>query len=135
VTRRGIAISGGRADRQQWLLDGVNSSNLALEVPQALFNPPVEAVQEIKIHQNAYSAELGNSTSGVVSVTTRSGTNRYTGLLYEYLRNDKLDARNFFATSKPPLRWNVFGGAVRGPVIRNKTFFFRNLEFQRQGWA
>ncbi|HYO82753.1 MAG TPA: TonB-dependent receptor, partial [Bryobacteraceae bacterium] len=92
----------------------------------------VEAVQEIKVHQNAYSAELGNSSSGVVSVTTRSGTNRLTGVLYEYLRNDALDARNFFAATKPPLRWNVFGGAVGGPVIRNKTFFFTNLEFQRQ---
>ncbi|MDZ4800319.1 MAG: carboxypeptidase regulatory-like domain-containing protein [Bryobacteraceae bacterium] len=132
VLRPRMVISGGRADRQQWLLDGVNASNLALEIPQALFNPPVEAVQEIKVHQNAYSAELGNSSSGVVSVTTRSGTNRFTGMLYEYLRNDALDARNFFAASKPPLRWNVFGGVFGGPVIRNRTFFFTNLEFQRQ---
>ena len=132
VIRPRMAISGGRADRQQWLMDGVNASNLALEIPQALFNPPVEAVQEIKVHTNAYSAELGNSTSGVVSVTTRSGTNRYTGLLYEYLRNNALDARNFFAADIPPLRWNVFGGAVGGPIFKNKTFFFTNLEFQRQ---
>jgi hypothetical protein len=132
VLRPRMAISGGRADRQQWLLDGVNSSNIALEIPQALFNPPVEAVQEIKVHQNAYSAELGNSSGGVVSVTTRSGTNRYTGMLYEYLRNDRFDARDFFAAGKPPLRWNVFGGVIGGPVIRNRTFFFSNLEFQRQ---
>jgi hypothetical protein len=132
VLRPRMAISGGRADRQQWLMDGVNASNMALEIPQALFNPPVEAVQEIKVHQNAYSAELGNSSSGVVSVTTRSGTNRYSGLLYEYLRNDALDARDFLAAGKPPLRWNVFGGAVGGPVIKNRTFFFTNLEFQRQ---
>jgi hypothetical protein len=132
VLRPRMVVSGGRADRQQWLLDGVNASNIALEVPQALFNPPVEAVQEIKLHQNAYSAELGNSASGVVSVTTRSGTNRFNGLLYEYLRNEKLDARNFFAATRPPLRWNVFGGAAGGPIIKNRTFFFSNIEFQRQ---
>jgi hypothetical protein len=132
VIRPRVSIGGGRADQQQWLLDGVNSSNIALEVPQALFNPPVEAVQEIRIQQSAYSAEFGNSSSGVVAMTTRSGTNKFTGLLYENLRNDKLDARNFFAATKPPLRWNVFGGALGGPVIRNKTFFFSHVEFQRQ---
>ncbi|HZO55074.1 MAG TPA: carboxypeptidase-like regulatory domain-containing protein, partial [Bryobacteraceae bacterium] len=132
VIRPRVSIGGGRADQQQWLLDGVNSSNIALEVPQALFNPPVEAVQEIRIQQSAYSAEFGNSSSGVVQMTTRSGTNRYSGLLYENLRNDKLDARNFFAANRPPLRWNVFGGALGGPVIKNKTFFFSHVEFQRQ---
>ncbi len=132
VIRPRVSIGGGRADQQQWLLDGVNSSNIALEVPQALFNPPVEAVQEIRIQQSAYSAEFGNSSSGVVAMTTRSGTNRFSGLLYENLRNDKLDARNFFADSKPPLRWNVFGGALGGPVIKNRTFFFSHVEFQRQ---
>src|SRR5262249_23774201 len=57
---------------------------------------------------------------------------KVSGLLYEYFRNDKLDARNFFATSRPPLRWNVFGAAAGGPVIRNKTFYFAHVEFQRQ---
>ncbi|MFN7937511.1 MAG: TonB-dependent receptor [Bryobacteraceae bacterium] len=132
VIRPRVVIGGGRADQQQWLLDGVNSSNIALEVPQALFNPPVEAVQEIRIQQSAYTAEFGNSSSGVVAMTTRSGTNQFHGLLYENLRNDKLDARNFFADRKPPLRWNVFGGALGGPVIKNRTFFFSHVEFQRQ---
>mgnify|MGYP001306442860 CR=1 FL=1 len=132
IIRPRVATGGGRADQQQWLLDGVNSSNIALEVPQALFNPPVEAVQEIRIQQSAYSAEFGNSSSGVVAMTTRSGTNKFSGLLYENLRNDRLDARNFFAVNKPPLRWNVFGGALGGPVIKNRTFFFSHVEFQRQ---
>jgi hypothetical protein len=68
----------------------------------AVFNPPIEAVQEIKVHQNAYSAELGNSSSGVVSVTTRSGTNRYSGLVYEYLRNDAFDATDFLPPESLP---------------------------------
>ncbi|MBI1899394.1 MAG: TonB-dependent receptor, partial [Acidobacteria bacterium] len=132
VIRPRVAVAGGRADHQQWMLDGVNASNIALEIPQALFNPPVEAVQEIRIQQNAYSAEFGNSAGGVVTMTTRSGSNKFNGLVYEYLRNDTLDARNFFAASRPPLRWNVFGGSLGGPVIRNRTFFFTHVEFQRQ---
>ena len=132
VIRPRYTIAGSRSDSQQWLIDGVNASNIALEVPQALFNPPVEAVQEIRVQQSTYSAEFGNSGAGVVSMTTRSGGNNFTGLLYEYFRNDKLNARNFFASSRPPLRWNAFGGALGGPVIRNRTFFFANLEFQRQ---
>ncbi len=139
VIRPRVSIAGGRADQQQWMLDGVNASNVALEAPQALFNPPVEAVQEIKILQNGYSAEYGNSSSGVVLTTTRSGTNQFKGSLYEFFRNEKLDARNFFAATRPPLRWNVFGGALGGPVIipklyngRNRTFFFISSEFQRQ---
>lgn len=139
VIRPRVAIAGGRADQQQWLLDGVNASNIALEAPQALFNPPVESIQEIRIQQNAYSAEFGNSTSGVVTMTTRSGTNRLAGSLYEYFRNDKLDARNFFAADRAPLRWNVYGFAAGGPVVlpklyngRNRTFFFTSTEWQKQ---
>ncbi len=132
VIRPRVSVGGGRADQQQWLLDGVNSSNIALEVPQALFNPPVEAVQELRIEQSAYSAEFGNSSSGVITMTTKSGTNRFAGSLYENLRNDKLDARAYFADSKPPLRWNVFGGSVGGPAIKSRTFFFSHAEWQKQ---
>ena len=139
VIRPRVAIAGGRADQQQWLIDGVNGSNIALEVPQALFNPPVESVQEIRIQQSAYSAEFGNSSSGVITMTTRSGTNKFTGLAYHSLRNDAFDARNFFATSRPPLRWNVFGLAGGGPVVipklyngKNRTFFFSHNEWQIQ---
>ena len=132
VIRPRVSVGGGRGDQQQWLLDGVNSSNIALEVSQALFNPPVEAVQEIRVQQSAYSAEYGNSSSGIIVMTTRSGSNKFSGGAYENLRNDKLDARNFFAVDLPTLRWNVFGGLLGGPVIKNKTFFFSHVEFQRQ---
>lgn len=132
VIRPRVAIAGGRADRQQWMLDGVNASNVALEAPQALFNPPVEATQEVRIQQNSYSAEYGNSSSGVVTITTKSGTNKLKGDLYWFFRNDALDAKNFFAADKPPLRWNVFGPAVGGPIIKNKTFFFVHNEWQKQ---
>jgi len=132
VIRPRISVAGGRGDQQQWMIDGVNSSNVALENPQALFNPPVESVQELRVQQNGYSAEFGNSSGGVITISTRSGTNELHGSLYEFLRNDKVDARNFFAADKAPLRWNVFGFAVGGPIIKNKTFFFVNNEWQKQ---
>lgn len=139
VIRPRVTLAGGRADQQQWLLDGVNASNIALEVTQALFNPPVESVQEIRVQSNGYAAEYGNSSAGVVLTTTKSGTNKVRGNVYEYFRNEKLDARNFFAASRPPLRWNVPGGTVGGPIVipklyngRNRSFFFTSAEFQRQ---
>lgn len=113
VIRPRVTVAGSRGDQQQWLLDGVNSSNVALEIPQALFNPPVESVQEVRILQNNYSAEFGNSSGGVVSITTRSGTNEVHGSAYEFFRNDALDARNFFAARKAPLRYNItFSGSL-----------------------
>ena len=139
VIRPRVSIAGGRADQQQWMLDGVNASNVAMENPQALFNPPVESVQEIRIQQHGYSAEFGNSSSGVILTTTKSGDNRWRGSAYEYLRNDQLDARNFFAANRPPLRWNTYGFTLGGPILvpklyngRNRSFFFTSLEFQRQ---
>lgn len=132
VIRPRVSVAGSRGDQQQWLLDGVNSSNVALEIPQALFNPPVESVQEIRIQQNNYSAEFGNSSGGVVTMVTRSGTNQFHGSAYEFFRNDALDARNFFAASKAPLRYNIFGFALGGPIIKNRTFFFTSNEWQKQ---
>ncbi|HAX43565.1 MAG TPA: hypothetical protein DCY80_13540, partial [Solibacterales bacterium] len=132
VIRPRVTVAGSRGDQQQWLLDGVNSSNVALEIPQALFNPPVESVQEVRILQNNYSAEFGNSSGGVVSITTRSGTNEFHGSAYEFFRNDALDARNFFAARKAPLRYNIFGFTAGGPVVKNKTFFFTSNEWQKQ---
>ncbi|MBI1358226.1 MAG: hypothetical protein GC160_28155 [Acidobacteria bacterium] len=132
VIRPRIAVAGGRGDQQNWMIDGVNSANVALENPQALFNPPVESVQELRVQQNGYSAEFGNSSGGVITISTRSGTNQLHGSLYEFLRNSAVDARNFFAADKAPLRWNVFGFAVGGPIIKNKTFFFVNNEWQKQ---
>ena len=127
-----LQTSGGRADQQNWQIDGVNAGNILLDNPQTNFNPPVEAIQEFRILQNNYSAEYGNTTSGVVSFSTKSGTNELHGTLYEFFRNDQLDAENFFAVTKPPLRWNTYGFAVGGPIKRNRTFFFVTPEWGKE---
>jgi outer membrane receptor for ferrienterochelin and colicin len=92
----------------------------------------VEAIQELKSTGSAFSAEYGRATGGVVNVTTKSGTNDLHGTLFEYFRNDKLDANNFFNNraniARAPLRWNQFGGNLGGPIRRNSLFFFANYE-------
>ena len=80
---------------------------------------------------NGYSAELGRSSSGVVSVSLKSGTNNFHGVAYEFLRNEALDAKNYFALTKAPYKRNQYGAAIGGPVLHNKLFFFGDFEIAR----
>jgi len=122
---------------------------MRLGIGQVDLDPPVETVAEVKILANSYSAEYGESAGGVVIATTKSGTNQLQGTLFEYFRNEKLDAANYFAPVvngekvRAPLRYNVFGGTVGGPVRipklyngKDRTFFFfglRREQAQRGG--
>jgi hypothetical protein len=91
-------------------------------------SPPIEAIEEFKVQTNSASAEYGAFGGGVVNLTLRSGTNAYHGALFEYLRNDALNARDFFAASKNPFKTNQFGGVFGGPIIKNKAFFFGDYQ-------
>ena len=95
----------------------------------------VEFVQEFKTTKGVFSAELGRASSGGVNVITKSGANRIHGSVYEFLRNDLLDARNFFAARKDELRLNQFGATTGGPIVRNRAFFFLGWEGVREGAA
>ncbi|MCI0628112.1 MAG: carboxypeptidase regulatory-like domain-containing protein [Acidobacteria bacterium] len=90
--------------------------------------PPMEAVQEIQVYTGKYNAEYGFSGSAVVNVVTRSGTNELHGAAFEFLRNHSTDARNFFDETKTPFRRNQFGGAIGGPIKKNKLFFFADYQ-------
>lgn len=127
-----FSMAGGRSQNQMWALDGGVTQNMALGVAQLSLNPPNEALQEFKAISNNYAAEYGRTGGGYIEMTTKSGTNEFHGSLYEWLRNDKLNARTFFAPSKAPLRYNIFGGAIGGPIKKNKTFFFYNFEGGRR---
>jgi outer membrane receptor protein involved in Fe transport len=127
-----FAIGGGPARSGEYQLDGGNNTLNTMLSRSIEFNPPVEAVQEIKVEVNGYPAEYGRSTGGIVSMTTKSGTNEFHGALYENFRNNKLDARSFFAPSVAPRKYNVFGAALGGPIRRNKTFFFFSYEGVRR---
>jgi outer membrane receptor protein involved in Fe transport len=92
----------------------------------------VEAIQEFKATGSAFSAEYGRATGGVLNLTTKSGSNQFHGTLFEFFRNDKLDANAFFSNRiglpKPPLRWNQYGANLGGPIKRDRLFFFFNYE-------
>lgn len=128
-----FSVAGGRARNQIFILDGGNATNaVGLTRSQQLTSLPVDAMQEFRVIANNYSAEYGHSIGGIVTMSTRSGTNRFRGSAFESLRNDALDARNFFATTKPPIRLNQFGGTFGGPARLNKTFFFGSWERTKQ---
>jgi carboxypeptidase family protein len=91
-------------------------------------SPPIEAIEEFKVQTNSASAEYGAFGGGVVNLTLRSGTNEYHGALFEYLRNEALNARDFFASSKNPFKTNQFGGVFGGPIVKNKAFFFGDYQ-------
>jgi len=128
-----FSAAGGRARNQDFILDGGNVSNaVGLTRNQQLTSLPVDAMQEFKVISNNYPAEYGHSTGGIVTMSTRSGTNQFHGSVFESLRNDALDARNFFATKKPSIRLNQFGGSLGGPIRKDKTHFFVTWERTRQ---
>lgn len=127
-----FSVAGGRSRNQMWQLDGGVTQDIALGTPQLVLNPPLESLQEFKIETNTYSAEFGRSGNGFINMTTRSGSNDFHAAVYEFFRNDALDARSFFAGSKAPLRYNLFGASAGGRIIKDKTFYFVNYEGARQ---
>lgn len=128
-----FSISGGRARNQNFTLDGGNVTNaVGLTRPQQMTSLPMDAMQEFRVISNNYAAEFGHSAGGVVTLSTRSGTNQFHGSVFEFLRNSVLDARNFFASQRPPLRLNQYGGSFGGPIRKDKTHFFASWEQTRQ---
>ena len=124
-----FSFSGSQTSSNNWTLDGgriidtYNGNNVAMV--------NLDAIAEVRIERNAYSAEYGRDSGGQVNVITKSGTNDIHGTLFEFFRNDKLDSRNFFAAIRPETRYNNFGGTVGGPIIKDKLFFFLSNEYRR----
>jgi len=126
-------INGGRPRTNEYLFDGI--SVLQPEPGQVAFFPNVDAIQEFKIESNSPPAEFGRFNGGVVNLTTKSGGNAFRGTVFEFARNEALNARNFFASTnptKPGFRRNQFGGVAGGPIRRDRTFFFADYQGQRQ---
>ena len=128
-----FSVGGGRMRNQQFTLDGGNHTNtVGLAVNQSQVPLPMDAMQEFRVISNSYSAEYGQSQSGVVTLATRSGTNQWHGNLFEYARNEALNARSFFAASRPKFRQHQFGGSVGGPIRKDQTHFFVTYERTQQ---
>ena len=135
----GFSLNGNRTTQNKFLVDGLDNNNYVLGLTtgstQAI-HPSVDAIQEFKVESANYSAQYGQAAGGVISVAIKSGTNSFHGSAFEFLRNEKLDANDFFANraglKRGPLRFNQFGGSLGGPVWRNHTFFFGSFQGTRR---
>ncbi|MBO0720602.1 MAG: carboxypeptidase regulatory-like domain-containing protein, partial [Blastocatellia bacterium] len=127
-----VQAGGGGSNKTEFLLDGITNQEQLFDGVQ--YRPSVDTLQEFRVLENSFSAEYGRG-SAIINATTKAGTNSFHGSLYEFLRNDHLDARNFFAQDKPINKQNQFGGTIGGPVKvpglfdgKNSTFFFYGFE-------
>jgi len=122
-----VSANGQNDSANNFLLDGMDNNERAIAT--IIVKPSIDAQQEVRVDTNMYPAETGRAGGAVINVITKSGTNGFHGSLFEFLRNDKFDAKNFFNTAaKPEYRQNQFGGSIGGPIKKDKTFFFADYE-------
>lgn len=129
-------INGGRPRTNEYLFDGI--SVLQPEPGQVAFFPIIDSIQEFKIESNSPPAEFGRFNGGVVNLTTKAGTNLLHGTGFEFFRDERLNARNFFQSTnpvKPKYGRHQFGGVIGGPIKKDRTFFFADYQGQRQAIA
>src|SRR5262249_34642006 len=112
------------------MINGVNLNDQVQN--QITFQPSINTVQEFKVDNSTFSAEYGRSSGAIVNIATRSGTNDFHGEVFEFSRNQGLDAKNRFDDTKPNFKRNQFGAALGGPIVKNRTFFFASYEGLRQ---
>ena len=134
----GVSVHGNRSLQNNFLLDGVSNNSFSTNVQELttqISRPSVDAIEEFKVVTSPYAAEYGWSPGAAIIVNTKSGTNTFRGTAYDFFRNDKMDANNFFAKranqDKPTNQQNQFGGNLGGPVLKNRAFFFGDFEATR----
>lgn len=128
ATPNHVILSGQSVGRTTFLQDGV--SNLNLFTAAANIIPVMDSIQEFSVETNGMSAKFDQP--GLINAVSKRGGNALHGVIYDYLQNDKTNARNFFSVGVPPVRFNQFGGNVGGPIVKNKVFFFFDYGGQRQ---
>lgn len=130
-----ISMSGGPANTNAWLVDGVDNVDHG-SGRTILVYPSVDSIEEFKVQRNSYGPEMAAASGSQINLVTKSGTNAFHGSAYEFLRNDKLNAANFFLNrgnaKKGKLRYNDFGYTVGGPIAKDKAFFFWSQEWRRE---
>ncbi|MBI4458892.1 MAG: TonB-dependent receptor, partial [Acidobacteria bacterium] len=133
-----LTVSGGRAAWNNFLLDGTNINNSENTVPRSAAGGQLgaDALAQIRVLSPQYDAQYGRAAGGVMSAVTRAGGNDWHGTAFEFLRNSKLDARNFFdGLQPPPFKRNQFGGTFSGPIVKDKTFFMVSSETLLDRWS
>jgi outer membrane receptor protein involved in Fe transport len=134
----GVSIHGNRSLQNNFLLDGVDNNSISTNVQELstqVSRPSIDAIDEFKVVTSPFAAEYGRAPGGAIVVTTKSGTNRVFGTAYDYFRDERFDERTFFAKrqnlTKPTNNQNQFGFNLGGPILRNKAFFFGDVEATR----
>jgi len=129
-SRNPFSVSGQRSESLTFLINGVDNNDFLGN--NAMVDPNPDAVAEFKILTNNYNAEYGRTSGGIVNQVIRSGGNKFHGSLFEFFRNDALNARDFFLPDRTPFKRNLFGGTVGGPIVKDKTFFFFSYQGSRR---
>jgi len=129
-----FTANGQRSQQNNYILDGVDNNAVLVDVPNGasyVIKSLPEGLAEFKVQTSNYNAEFGRAAGAVVNASIKSGTNQFHGSLWEFWRNDVLNARDYFDTTKPKYRQNQFGGVLGGPILPNKLFFFGDVEANR----
>ncbi|HTG93592.1 MAG TPA: carboxypeptidase regulatory-like domain-containing protein [Pyrinomonadaceae bacterium] len=130
-----MSVNGNQSNANLWTVDGVNNMDVGSNRTLLVF-PSVDSIQEFRVERNSFSAEFGQAQGAVVNLITKGGGNDFHGSVYEFFRNDTLNANNFFLNRagqpKPQLEYNNFGGNFSGPIIKNRAFFFWSEEWRKE---
>ncbi len=130
-----MSVNGNQSNSNLWTVDGVNNMDVGSNRTLLVF-PSVDSIQEFRVERNSFSAEFGQAQGAVVNLITKGGSNEFHGTVFEFFRNDALNANNFFLNRagqpKAELEYNNFGGNFSGPIVKNRVFFFWSEEWRRE---
>src|SRR5687767_6505173 len=130
-----MSVNGNQSNANLWTVDGVNNMDVGSNRTLLVF-PSVDSIQEFRVERNSFSAEFGQAQGAVVNLITKGGSNEFHGSLFEFYRNDSLNANSFFLNRagepKGELKYNNFGGNFSGPIVKNRVFFFWSEEWRRE---
>ncbi len=124
-----VSVNGGRGRSNNFTVNGGDANDTFVNLP--VIQPAPDTIEEFRVLTNNFDAEYGRNSGSVVNVVTKTGTNDIHGNLYEYFRNEKLNARGFFDVERPVFKQNIFGGTLGGPIVKDRTFFFASYEGKR----
>ena len=145
-----VSVNGNQSNANMWTVDGVNNMDVGSNATLLVF-PSIDSIAEFRVERNSFSAEYGQAQGAVINLVTKGGTNKFHGALFEFFRNDKLNANDWFSNRagnfgpndpggepgaprlpRAPLRYNNFGGNLNGPIIKDRVFFFWSEEWRRE---
>ncbi|HEX8291282.1 MAG TPA: carboxypeptidase regulatory-like domain-containing protein, partial [Pyrinomonadaceae bacterium] len=130
-----VSVNGNQSNANMWTIDGVNNMDVGSNATLLVF-PSIDSIAEFRVERNSFSAEYGQAQGAVINLVTKGGGNEYHGSLFEFFRNDKLNANDWFSNQakikRPPLRYNNFGGNFNGPIVKDRVFFFWSEEWRRE---